>query len=95
MYGFGVVPFGVVFESIVGGVLCCIWVGITGSSISIASSSSAHETVDFDLSEKDESWFVCFCFSGVGLTFCLLTFDLLRLVITSVNASSGVVVMNS
>ena len=42
----------------------------------MASSSSAHETEDFDLSEKDESWliFFCFwfCFGGVGLTFGLL-----------------------
>ena len=95
MYGFGVVLFGVVLEGVVGGILCCIWVGVSGSSTSIASYLSAQETKDFDLLEKDESWLVCFCFSGVGLTFCLLTFDLLCLVITSVNASSGVVVMNS
>ena len=63
-----------------------------GSSISMASSSSAHETEDFDLSEKDESWLICFwfCFGGVGLTFGLLCPG-----VTSVNASSGVVVMNS
>ena len=61
-----------------------------GSSISMASSSSAQETEDFDLSEKDESWLICFCFGGVGLTFGLLCPG-----VTSVNASSGVVVMNS
>lgn len=58
--------------------------------MSIASSSSAQETEDFDFSEKDESWLVCFCFCCVGVAFGLLFPG-----VTSVNASSGLVVMNS
>ena len=58
--------------------------------MSIASSSSAQETEDFDLSEKDESWFVCLCFCCVGLAFGLLFPG-----VTSVKVSSGLVVMNS
>ena len=59
--------------------------------MSMASSSTAHETEDFDLSEKDESWLVCFCFCfRVGMAFGLLFPG-----VTSVNGSSGFVVMNS
>ena len=63
-------------------------VGVSGSSISIASSSSAQETEDFDLSGEDEPWFVCFCCGG-------LAFGLLFPGVTSVKVSSGLVVMNS
>ena len=57
--------------------------------MSMASSSSAQETEDFDLSEKDKSWLVGFCFC-VGLAFGLLFPG-----VTSVKVSSGLVVINS
>ena len=73
------------------GVVCCNWwVGVSGSSMSMASSSSAQETEDFDLSEKDESWFICLWWCCVGLAFGLLFPG-----VTSVKGSSGSVVMNS
>ena len=63
---------------------------MSGSSISIASSSSAQETEDFDLSGEDEPRFVCVCFCCGGLAFGLLFPG-----VTSVKVSSGLVVMNS